>query len=206
MDIPYVIFFLLVLVFIFLTSEADCHITAKYYRVTIVATGFKHKIKPAFSRYHLFSVLYVIAFDAHFISRNASLVRYDLNLALRCHRFYDLAPLPVLDPIISFACQLIIVMSTTISALKHCSWRHYIPYITYECHACSHTKNKLMVTVIVTSIISRWHSTEYLDLSRALYGISDDTNDSYSFRKFFFFQFSFQKCCLQCIPIHTLNM
>ena len=29
----------------------------------------------------------------------ASLVRYDLNLALGCHRFYYLAPLSVLDPI-----------------------------------------------------------------------------------------------------------
>jgi hypothetical protein len=28
-----------------------------------------------------------------------SLVRYDLNLTLGCHRFYYLAPLPVLDPI-----------------------------------------------------------------------------------------------------------
>ena len=30
---------------------------------------------------------------------SASIVRYDLNLTLGCHRFYDLAPLPVLDPI-----------------------------------------------------------------------------------------------------------
>jgi hypothetical protein len=29
----------------------------------------------------------------------ASLVRYDLNLTLGCYRFYQLAPLPVLDPI-----------------------------------------------------------------------------------------------------------
>jgi hypothetical protein len=28
-----------------------------------------------------------------------SLIRYDLNLTLWCHIFYDLAPLPVLDPI-----------------------------------------------------------------------------------------------------------
>ena len=28
-----------------------------------------------------------------------SLVRYDLNLNLGCHRFYYLEPLPVLDPI-----------------------------------------------------------------------------------------------------------
>jgi hypothetical protein len=28
-----------------------------------------------------------------------SLTRYDLNLTLRCHRSYYLAPLPVLDPI-----------------------------------------------------------------------------------------------------------
>jgi hypothetical protein len=48
------------------------------------------------SIYHLFCVyFYYVLFIAL-----ASLVRYDLNITLGCHRFYYLAPLPVLDPIL----------------------------------------------------------------------------------------------------------
>jgi len=38
------------------------------------------------------------------VSDSTSLVRYDLNITLRCFRFYDLAPLLVLDPIYVYLC------------------------------------------------------------------------------------------------------
>jgi hypothetical protein len=39
-------------------------------------------------------------------TRKSGLVRYDLNLTLGCHRFYYLAPLPVLDPICLESCSI----------------------------------------------------------------------------------------------------
>ena len=45
-----------------------------------------------------------------FLLMRKSLVRYDLNLTLRCHRFNYLAPLPVLDPIyLSVACGIVLL-------------------------------------------------------------------------------------------------